>query len=191
MKNPNSVNVAIKFYVYYATALTPGTQGSNRVAVEFNIPAESGWTFYSVDLNASKTYYGYGVYMNYKATAGFLSIDKVFYYNDYESPEMDTYAYPDLALSGNITAGPATMTFKANGAVDVTCAALGGTVSGTYKFEIVGVNQILTVTVSGTVNGTFSGTYRVAANGNITFEVTGSTGDFVGGVSAGNTLTNY
>ena len=189
-KNPNNVNVPIKFYAYFNTALTPATQGdSSRTAAEFTIPANSDWTFYSMDLNSAKTYYGYGVYMNTKAATGFINFDKVFYYNDYESPEMDTFATSGLTLSGNITAGAASMEFKANGGVDLTCAALGGTVSGKYKFEIVGMDQIMTVTISGDVNGTFSGKYSVAANGTITLEITASTGDFVGGVTAGNTLT--
>ena len=143
-----------------------------------------------MDLNTAKTYYGYGVYMNTKAATGFINFDKVFYYNDYESPEMETFTTSGLTLAGNITAGAASMEFKANGGVDLTCAALGGTVSGKYKFEIVGMYQIMTVTIASTdVNGTFSGKYTVAANGTVTLEITASTGDFVGGVTAGNTLT--
>lgn len=188
MKNTTATNVSIKLYAYHIQKVEPSTQGdSSRAVKEITVPANSDWTLYTLDLNAAKTYYGYGIYMATKSATGFLNVDKVFYYNDYESPEMNYFAKEGLVLNGNITAGAATMTFGQNGAITLNNEALGGNLAGTYKMAMSGADQLLTVTTS---MGNITGTYSVNPMGKVTFTVTEVTGDLAAGVNVGAVLSN-
>ena len=188
VKNPNAVDVKFKVYAYYKAQVTPNDQGSNRAASdELTIAANSGWTLFTLGLDSSKTYYGYGIYMVTKSSAGFINIDKVFYFNDYASPEVNFVAKSGLALSGNITAGPATMTFGDNGAVTLNNEHLGGDLAGTYVMRMGETAQEMVIT---TAAGTITGTYAVNNTGVVTFTVTAVTGDLAGGVNVGAVLSN-
>lgn len=188
LKNANANAVSIKLYAYHIQKVEPSTQGdASRKSVELTIPANSDWTLYTLNLDAAKTYYGYGIYMVTKSATGFLNVDKVFYYNDYESPEMNYFAKEGLVLTGNITAGAATMTFGQNGAITLHNEALGGDLAGTYKMAMSGADQLLTVTTS---MGNITGTYSVNPMGKVTFTVTEVTGDLAAGVNVGAVLTN-
>ena len=188
MKNTTATNVSIKLYAYHIQKVEPSTQGdSSRKSVELTIPANSDWTLYTLNLDASKTYYGYGIYMATKSATGFLNVDKVFYYNDYESPEMNYFAKEGLVLNGNITAGAATMTFGQNGAITLNNEALGGDLAGTYTMAMDEAGQLLTVKTS---MGNITGTYSVNPMGKVTFTVTEVTGDLAAGVNVGAVLSN-
>lgn len=188
LKNANANAVSIKLYAYHIQKVEPSTQGdSSRKSVELTIPANSDWTLYTLNLDSSKTYYGYGIYMVTKSATGYLNVDKAFYYNDYESPEMNYFAKEGLTLSGTITAGAATMTFGQNGAITLNNEALGGDLAGTYTMAMSGANQLLTVTTS---MGNITGTYSVNPMGKVTFTVTEVTGDLAAGVNVGAVLSN-
>ncbi len=188
LKNTNANAVSIKLYAYHIQKVEPSTQGdSSRAVKEITVPANSDWTLYTLDLNSAKTYYGYGIYMVTKSAAGFLNVDKAFYYNDYESPEMNFFAKNGLALSGNITAGPATMTFGQNGAITLNCAALGGDLAGTYEMAMGETSQEITIKTS---KGNITGTYSVNPAGQVTLTVTAVTGDLAAGVNVGAVITN-
>jgi len=188
LKNANANAVSIKLYAYHIQKVEPSTQGdSSRKSVELTIPANSDWTLYTLNLDASKTYYGYGIYMATKSATGFLNVDKAFYYNDYESPEMNYFAKEGLVLNGNITAGAATMTFGQNGVITLNNEALGGNLAGTYTMAMSGADQLLTVTTS---MGNITGTYSVNPMGKVTFTVTEVTGDLAAGVNVGAVLSN-
>ena len=122
-----------------------------------------------------------------KSATGFLNVDKAFYFNDYESPEMNFFAYEGLALNGNITAGPATITFGQKGVVTLTCAALGGNLAGTYAMSMSNTDQLITIKTS---MGNIVGTYSVNMAGLVTLTVTEVTGSLAGGVNVGAVLTN-
>ena len=188
LKNTNANAVSIKLYAYHIQKVEPSTQGdSSRAVKEITVPANSDWTLYSLDLNSAKTYYGYGIYMVTKSATGYLNVDKAFYYNDYESPEMNFFAKNGLAISGNITAGPASMTFGQNGAVTLNCAALGGDLAGTYEMAMGETSQEITIKTS---MGNITGTYSVNPAGQVTLTVTAVTGDLAAGVNVGAVLSN-
>ena len=188
LKNANANAVSIKLYAYHIQKVEPSTQGdSSRKSVELTIPANSDWTLYTLNLDASKTYYGYGIYMATKSATGFLNVDKVFYYNDYESPEMNYFAKEGLVLNGNITAGAATMTFGQNGTVTLHNDMLGGDLAGTYKMAMSEANQLMTIE---TAMGNITGTYAVNPAGKVTFTVTAVEGDLAAGVNVGAVLSN-
>ena len=187
LKNTNSYAVSIKLYAYYIQKVEPSTQGGSRATAEITVPANSDWTIYTLDLDASKTYYGYGIYMVTKNQTNYLHVDKAFYFNDYESPEMNFFAKNGLALSGNITAGPATMTFGQNGAITLHNEMLGGDLAGTYSMSAGDGNQIITIK---TAMGNITGTYSVNAAGVVTLTVTAVTGDLAAGVNVGAVITS-
>ena len=188
LKNTNANAVSIKLYAYHIQKVEPSTQGdSSRAVKEITVPANSDWTLYTLDLDAAKTYYGYGIYMATKSATGFLNVDKAFYFNDYESPEMNFFAKNGLALSGTITAGAATMTFGQKGAITLNCAALGGDLAGTYSMSAGDGNQIITIKTS---MGNITGTYSVNAAGVVTLTVTAVTGDLAAGVNVGAVISN-
>ena len=122
-----------------------------------------------------------------KSATGFLNVDKVFYYNDYESPEMNYFAKEGLALNGTITAGAATMTFGQNGAVTLHNDMLGGDLAGKYKMAMSGADQLMTIE---TAMGNITGTYAVNPAGKVTFTVTAVEGDLAAGVNVGAVLSN-
>ena len=188
LKNTNANAVSIKLYAYHIQKVEPSTQGdSSRKSVELTIPANSDWTLYTLDLDAAKTYYGYGIYMVTKSSTGYLNVDKAFYYNDYESPEMNYFAKEGLALNGTITAGAATMTFGQDGAVTLHNDMLGGDLAGTYTMAMGEDGQLLTVKTS---MGNITGTYSVNPMGKVTFTVTEVTGGLAQGVNVGAVLSN-
>ena len=187
LKNTNANAVSIKLYAYYIQKVEPSTQGGSRATAEITVPANSDWALYTLDLDAAKTYYGYGIYMVTKSSTGYLNVDKAFYYNDYESPEMNYFAKEGLALNGTITAGAATMTFGQNGAVTLNNEALGGDLAGTYTMAMGEAGQLLTVKTS---MGNITGTYSVNPMGKVTFTVTEVTGGLAQGVNVGAVLSN-
>lgn len=188
LKNANANAVSIKLYAYHIQKVEPSTQGdSSRKSVELTIPANSDWKLYTLDLDASKTYYGYGIYMVTKSATGMLNVDKVFYFNDYDNPEANFFAEEGLVLNGNITAGPATMTFGQNGAVTLHNEMLGGDLAGAYSMAMGEAGQLLTIKTS---MGNIVGTYSVNMAGLVTFTVTEVTGGLAQGVNVGAVLTN-
>ena len=188
LKNTNANAVSIKLYAYHIQKVEPSTQGdSSRAVKEITVPANSDWALYTLDLDAAKTYYGYGIYMVTKSATGFLNVDKVFYYNDYENPEANFFAEEGEVLNGTITAGAASMTFGQNGVVTLNCAALGGDLAGTYAMSMNNADQLITIKTS---MGNIVGTYSVDMAGLVTLTVTGVTGDLAAGVNVGAVLTN-
>ena len=187
LKNTNANAVSIKLYAYYIQKVEPSTQGGSRATAEITVPANSGWALYTLDLDAAKTYYGYGIYMVTKSATGFLNVDKAFYYNDYESPEMNFFAKEGLALNGTITAGEASMTFGQNGAITLHNEMLGGDLAGTYTMAMGEAGQLLTVKTS---MGNITGTYSVNLAGKVTLTITEVTGGLATGVNVGAVLSN-
>ena len=57
----HSSNTPMKFYAFYTTPLTSGTQ-SNRAEAEFTVQAGEAWQRFELDLDSTKTYYGFGFY---------------------------------------------------------------------------------------------------------------------------------
>ena len=64
LKNANAYDVKIKLYVIKVAKVTVGNWGndSTKITTELTIPASTDWTRYSVALDASAKYYGFGIY---------------------------------------------------------------------------------------------------------------------------------
>lgn len=188
-KNTNAYDVKAKILLYKIAKVEPGTQSgaSYRDELEVTIPANSDWKLYSMDIDASKSYYGYGINMITKDKTGFLHVDFAHYYNDYDGPTNFLFAKEGLELSGNITAGQAKLTFGKDGAVQLTCAALGGDLSGTYQLQVNEGTQYMLIKTS---MGNITGSYSIDLQGKVTFTVVAVTGDLAAGVNVGATLTN-
>ena len=189
MKNPNANAVSIKLYAYHIQKVEPSTQGdSSRKVAEITVPANSDWSFYSLALDASKTYYGYGIYMVTKSATGFLNVDAVHYYNEGANPYQNFLAKKDVSLSGTTNAGAATIKFGDSGKVLLTCAGLSAdNVECAYKMYMNGNAQEMVITVG---SDTIKGTYAVNAQGVVTFTVTEATGNLAAAIAANTVFAN-
>ena len=165
-------------------------QGADyRTQLQVTLPAGQNWTKYTVALDASKTYYGFTLLINSKWNNKdyYVGADAMCFSNVENDPALNFYGKNGLALRGNITAGPATMTFGQNGAITLNNSVLGGDLAGTYEMAMDGNNQVMTVK---TAMGNITGTYAISATGVVTFVVTAVTGDLAAGVNVGATLSN-
>ena len=195
LKNGMAVDTKeIKVMVYKTQHVTSSTQGADyRVepASKITMKASQDWTKYTVNLDASKTYYGFALLFTTDwSNEGFIYADAGYFYNEGSDPEVNFYALNGLTLAGTINVGAASIAFGENGVASLTCSALGGTVEGKYAMQMNGANQQLTITVSGdTINGTIVGTYAVSAQGVVTFTIIKGTGDFAAAVAADQVLT--
>ena len=160
-----------------------------RTQLAVTLPAGQDWTKYTVNLDASKTYYGFTLLIDSKWNGKdyYVGADAMCFSNVDNDPSLNYYAKNGLALNGTITAGAATMTFGQNGAITLNCAALGGDLAGTYTMAMGEAGQLLTVKTS---MGNITGTYSVNPMGKVTFTVTEVTGDLAAGVNVGAVLSN-
>ena len=180
----------VKIMAYKVQKVDNAHQGADyRTEKEVTLEAGQSWTKYTVTLDASKTYYGFALLINSKWNSKdyYVGADAMCFSNIENDPSLNFYAKNGLALSGNITAGAASMTFGQNGAITLNCAALGGDLAGTYEMAMDGANQIMTVKTS---MGDITGKYAISAAGVVTLEVTAVTGDLAAGVNVGAVLAN-
>ena len=186
------VTQKVKIMAYKAQKVDSSTQGASyRTELEVTLEAGQGWTKYTVALDATKTYYGFALLATSKGSSSgkdyYIGADAMCFSNVENNPSLNFYGKNGLALNGTITAGAATMTFGQNGAITLTCAALGGDLAGTYEMAMDGANQIITIK---TAMGNITGTYSVNATGVVTLTVTAVTGDLATGVNVGAVITN-
>ena len=189
IKNPNANAVSIKLYAYHVQTVTPSTQGdSSRASVQLSIPANSDWSFYSLTLDASKTYYGYGIYMVTTSSTGYINVDAAHYYNEGANPYQNFLAKKDVSLSGTTNAGAATIKFGDSGKVLLTCTGLNAdNAECAYKMYMNGNAQEMVITVG---NDTIKGTYAVNAQGVATFKVIEATGNLAAAIAANTVFAN-
>ena len=186
------VTQKVKIMAYKAQKVDSSTQGASyRTELEVTLEAGQGWTKYTVALDATKTYYGFALLTTSKGSSSgkdyYVGADAMCFSNVDNDPSLNYFAKNGLALSGNITAGPATMTFGQNGAVTLHNEMLGGDLAGTYEMAMGDGNQIITIK---TAMGNITGTYSVNAAGEVTLTVTAVTGDLAAGVNVGAVISN-
>ena len=180
----------VTIMAYRVQKVDSGHQGSDyRTQLAVTLPAGQDWTKYTVTLDASKEYYGFALLIDSKWNGKdfYVGADGMCFSNVENDPSLNFYGKNGLALSGDITAGPATMTFGQNGAITLNNTLLGGDLAGTYEMAMGETAQMMTVK---TAMGNIVGKYAVAANGAVTFEVTEVTGDLAAGVNVGAVLSN-
>ena len=186
MKNTSANEIKVKILAFKVAKVT-ASNVSTRSEKEVTLPASSDWTLYSVDLDPSATYYGYGINMITKDKTGFINVDDAFFYNSYEDLNIQFFGKKDLTLSGDITAGAASLKFGANGAIYMTCANMGlDNVAGTYKMQMDGLTQQMVITIAG---NTITGTYEVSALGVVTFTITAVDGPHAAYIGTGGVFT--
>lgn len=96
----HSSNTPMKFYAFYTTPLTSGTQ-SNRAEAEFTVQAGDTWQRFELDLDSTKTYYGFGFYAYQSSgSAQYLPIDDIEVYT--ASPYAE-YVAPVAATGVTVT----------------------------------------------------------------------------------------
>ena len=180
----------VNIMAYKVQKVDNAHQGADyRTQREVTLEAGQGWTKYTVTLDASKTYYGFALLINSKWNSKdyYVGADGMCFSNVENDPSLNFYAKQGLALSGTITAGQASMTFGQNGAITLSCQALGGDLAGTYEMAMGENGQEMTVKTS---MGNITGTYAVNPAGKVTLTITAVTGDLAAGVNVGAVLSN-
>ena len=180
----------VTIMAYKVQKVDSAHQGADyRTQLVVTLPAGQDWTKYTVELDATKTYYGFTLLIDSKWNGKdyYVGADAMCFSNVDNDPSLNYYAKNGLVLNGNITAGAATMTFGQNGAVTLHNDMLGGDLAGTYTMAMGEAGQLLTVKTS---MGNITGTYSVNPMGKVTFTVTEVTGDLAAGVNVGAVLTN-
>ena len=188
LKNQASDNTQLKIYVFTEQQITSTNHTTARVSKDVTLTANQDWTAYTVELDPSKTYYGYGIFLNQASAVGWINVDNAMFYGPNNDASLNFYAKKDMVLSGNITAGPASLKFGDAGKATFTCAALNATdVAATYKMAMNGNNQEITISFGDNV---IVGTYAVDVLGNVTLTIVSATGSAAAYINAGATLTN-
>ena len=82
IKNPNATALELKVRVYKEQRITVNNvnNDSKQVIYVASIPASSGWTFYSFDLDSATTYYGVGFTTVTKPSAMYINLDCAYFY---------------------------------------------------------------------------------------------------------------
>ena len=180
VKNPNAEPLTLRISVYSQKQVTPASQTNDRAFLEKVVEANSDWVRVVMPLDAAKTYYGVAfTALNVSGKSGtdyFYVDDQVFF-----SEEMNIAATigvrKGLELSGDIVAGPATITFKELGKAKLSCAALGKDVEVTFTLignELtVKIPKISDEIAATTLVGTYA---RFNNKGGVRYTITSVTG---------------
>ena len=191
IKNASGNATTVNVSVYKASKVYKDNVGDNNkraMTGQFTLAAGTDWTFKTIELDPSANYYGFAVWFaKHGSASDFVNFDNAYFFNTYESHELNFFAKEGLALSGEITAGQATMTIGQKGALTLSCEALGGDLPATYSMSMSEGQQMMTVVSS---MGNITGTYSVSNRGVVTFTVTAVTGDLTAGVNVGAILSN-
>ena len=178
LKNANAYDVKIKLYVMKVAKVTVGNWASDstKITTELTIPASTDWTRYSVALDASAKYYGFGIYMVTTSNTGFLHVDTAYFDNDYEGVDLMYYAIPGLPLTADLGGHEATITFGQKGAANFKCADLSVNANGTYTARMNGMTEEMVFTIGDNV---ITGSYAFnMATMTFTFTVISATGSY-------------
>lgn len=188
LKNQATSNTALKLYVFTAQQITSSNHTTARITKEITLTGSQDWTEYTIDLDPTKTYYGYGIFLNQASETGWINVDNAMFYGANNDARLNYYAKKDLTLNGVLASNPASITFGENGTAVLNAEALGvNNVSCTYTMAMDGNNQVMTL-VAG--DNTIVGTYEVTMAGQISFTVTSATGSLAAAVPAGTTFSN-
>ena len=183
LKNQATTETALKVYVFTEQQITASNQTTARVEKEITLDASQDWTAYTVELDPNATYYGYGIFLNAASATGWINVDNAMFYGADNDSSLNFYAKKDVTLTGNISAGEASIKFGNAGSASLTCAGLSAdNVACTYSMNMNGANQEMTLTINDTV---VVGTYAVSMTGNVTFTVTSATGSLAAYIPVG------
>lgn len=161
-----------------------------RTQLAVTLPAGQDWTKYTVNLDASKTYYGFTLLIDSKWNGKdfYVGADAMCFSNVDNDPSLNYYAKKDLTLNGSIALGAASIKFDEGGKAYFTCTDAGlNNVQCSYTTAMNGANQEMTITIGGNV---IKGVYAVAPTGKVTFTVTEVTGDYAAAIPADTVFSN-
>ena len=182
----------VKIMAYKVQKVDNAHQGADyRSQLDVTLPAGQDWTKYTVQLDTSKTYYGFALLVNSKWNGKdyYVGADNAVFSSVDNDPALNFYGKKGLTLNGTTNAGAASIKFGNAGAVSLTCANAGlNDVAGKYTMAMSEAGQVMTITVG---ENTLKGIYAVnAATGAVTFTITEATGDFAALVAVDTVFSN-
>ena len=78
IKGASERDVKVKIFAYYRDNITPSTQQSDRSGgTELTVAKDSDWKEYSIELDASKTYYGFSIVVSSGSGAAYFYVDNI------------------------------------------------------------------------------------------------------------------
>ena len=135
VKNTSEKLLKFKLWAFKTSQVNSSTLSQRDVTDFMEVPAGQDWTLYTLALNQASTYYGYGLFTD-KPSSGDarLYVDRVFFFNDYDSIDNLMALKEGSKFDGTIVPGAASITFGAKNAFTFTCANAGKTdEAGTFK----------------------------------------------------------
>ena len=153
LSNPMASETKISLMVYKIQKVTTATDtAENKIVKDITLEANQEWTKYTIALDPTESYYGYAILAEKASVSAYFNVDLAYYYSVDNNPDIPYYAKKDMVLTGNITAGEASIKFDEGGKVYFTCAALGAdNVEGSYDIEFVNFKDtVMTLTINGT-----------------------------------------
>ena len=192
VKNASSNSTTINVSVYKASKVYTENVGDNNkraMTGQFTLAAGTDWTFKTIELDPNANYYGFAVWFaKHGSSSGFVNFDNAYFFNTYESHELNFFTAKDLTLNGTTGIGAASIKFDVGGKAYFTCADAGlNNVECSYTSAMNGANQEMTVTVG---NNVIKGVYAVDATGKATFTVSEVTGDYAAAIPANTVFSN-
>ena len=189
LKNQASDDTIVRILVFTEQMITPSNQTTARINTEVTMDANQDWTEYTVNLDPTKTYYGYGIILPNDSSVGYVNFDNAMFKGPSNDPTLNFYAKKGVTISGDLSASAsASLTFGDAGTAKLNCAALNANdLACTYVMRMNGANQEMALAVSDSI---IVGTYAVDVTGKVTFTVTSVTGSLSAYIAAGVVLTN-
>ena len=192
IKNASGNATTVNVSVYKASKVYKDNVGDNNkraMTGQFTLAAGTDWTFKTIELDPNANYYGFAVWFaKHASSSGFVNFDNAYFFNTYESHELNFFTAKDLTLNGTIALGAASIKFDVGGKAYFTCAnASLNNVECSYTSAMNGANQEMTVTVG---NNVIKGVYAVDATGKATFTVSEVTGDYAAAIPANTVFSN-
>ena len=170
LKNPLNTATNLQLMLYKVQKVTSSTDiDANKISKDITLEPNQDWTEYTFDLNPEETYYGYCINAPKASATGYFNVDNAYYYNVDNNPNTNFYGKKDMVLTGNLSAGEASIKFDEGGKFYLTCAALqANNVQGSYVINNVNNSDVMTLGIN---NTTIKCSYVVDTNYKVTLTV--------------------
>lgn len=191
MRNPMDTATTLTVMVYSVQkVVTANNTAENRVEKAITMAANQDWTEYTLDLDLSKSYYGFAIEIEKGTETKYINIDQAYYCNIDNDSYIHYYAKKDMVLNGNLNENAASIKLDEGGKFTFTCAGLGANnVAGTFDFEMDYIEniQVMTLNINST---TIRCSYAVDQDYKVTIAVLSVTGAMEAAIPVGATFVN-
>ena len=180
LKNPNSTATPLSVRVYKTQKVTPSTH-EECVVKEIELTANQDWKVYSIELDASETYYGYAIFLPKASGAAYINVDAAHYAQVDADPTWNLNIIKNKTLTYNDPTD-VTFTFLDNGLANINYPTGSFNKDCPYSVVMMGSNQHIEVYVDGE---TINFLYKISTTGAIDLQVYSMTYGPIAGIYPG------